>query len=86
MYLMLTKYIVYGEWKVYNNNGLIGILSSDKEVFTNLANARTSYAKLIMNEIEYSVHSLDYDLIYLDVIENDYQDNLECWERKGLFI
>ena len=76
-------YILYGEWKLYDDDGVCG---THNDTFTEIKNwddAVVEYNKMVKdNENEMRD---DYDLIYLDYIDEDgEQDNFKCWERPVL--
>jgi len=85
-------YIVYGEWKIYDEEGNYHCKTGDIELYKTLEEATESFNKMI--EEEKNGDQNDYDLIYLDCMEEEddfeegdelYQCNIDCW-KKPLFI
>ena len=76
-------YIVYGEWKIYDDDGVCGTKNDEYTEFKNCDDAVVEYNKMVKdNENEMRD---DYDLIYLDYIDEDGDaDNRQCWERPVL--
>ena len=71
-------YIVYGEWKIYDDNGVCGTARDPLTEFESKELALVEYNKMIKENEDEN----DYDLIYLDYIdEEEEQDNVECWEK-----
>jgi hypothetical protein len=71
-------YIVYGEWKIYDDNGVCGTKNDEFTEFESKELALVEYNKMIKENEDEN----DYDLIYLDYIdEEEEQDNVECWEK-----
>jgi len=80
----MKKYLVYGVFKVYNNDGVIGLLNDKEFEFEVINGAVDKYKTLILNEMENDCNCNDYDFIYLDYLENDNQECIDCWERPVL--
>tara|TARA_R110002167_G_scaffold71882_6_gene202645 strand:+ start:10106 stop:10714 length:609 start_codon:yes stop_codon:yes gene_type:complete len=71
-------YIVYGEFLEYDDDGVCsGSYNDEFTEFKSKEEALLEYNRLIKNNGD-----KDYDLIYLDYIDEDEdQDNVECWEK-----
>tara|TARA_R110000744_G_scaffold26155_1_gene64551 strand:- start:485 stop:928 length:444 start_codon:yes stop_codon:yes gene_type:complete len=81
-------YILYGEWKIYDKEGNYHCKTGDIELYKTLEEATESFNKMI--EEEKNGDKNDYDLIYLDCMEEEddfeegdelYQCNVDCWEK-----
>jgi len=81
-------YILYGEWKIYDEEGNYHCKTGEYEIYKTLEEATESFNKMI--EEEKNGDKNDYDLIYLDCMEEEddfeegdelYQCNVDCWEK-----
>jgi len=79
-------FIVYGEWKVYEEDGECNELNRGYvSQYKTLEEAKEEYNKMI--DAEKEVENEDYDIIYLDIMEDEdgdgelYQNNLESWTK-----
>ena len=60
-------YILYGEWKIYDEEGNYHCKTGEYEIYKTLEEATESFNKMI--EEEKNGDKNDYDLIYLDCME-----------------
>ena len=74
-------YIVYGEWKIYDDDGVCGTRNDEFTEYETKEEALLKYNRLIKEEEDEE----NYDLIYLDYVEGEGaegdKENIECWEK-----
>mgnify|MGYP003652155479 CR=1 FL=1 len=81
-------YIVYGQWKIYDDDGDICRLDTgnDTSYHATIASAVVAYNELIAEDGE-DPKGYQYDLVYLDIMEEDEdedeleQNNIKCWGK-----